>query len=340
MSKPSPVMPSKIATGIAVALLIGVPATAREIQTLDLAEGYSEENRLPYPVLDGAAVGAVQFGAVEWTPAPGRAVIYNLRNRQPRYTLSPAIDPGALLALSLRAEAQALGWTSAGGPAWKIDVSVENLSLFQRKSDFGPNMYFAMMDAASTIAGPEGTREVRHLVTNVYWRFNGGFGNKDEATEAVAGFLVDAAQELVTLLNRDVVHAPPRPEVAGALAGIGKDIEDRAAELRGVGYSGQRELIAPLFALLASQEAEDRRWPIVNALGFLGDENTPNQLVALSARAEEDERYFLLKALHYLDRADLAVRLDTSDDKAGRVLYDQIAAFAAKHRPTARPGAP
>lgn len=185
-----------------------------------------------------------------------------------------------------------------GTAGWTLSGTLDDVYLESAPILFGPIMFYAHMRVTLNARPQDGEpRTVTYRLHNMYARANGGFGVQDEASEVLANFLIDSAQEIVARLNRDVFEAPAHPSIrlrAEALSA--SSLNDREADLRTIGLSGEPAAVPLLLALLAKEKDEGNRVYVIDALAHLGAGDAVQPLAQRYAGEDEDGRYFILKA--------------------------------------------
>jgi hypothetical protein len=316
---------------VAFLLVLGPVPTAHGfvIEDLDLALGRTEENRIGAPIFDTEGIAAISFGKIASRIDPDDYVVYKMTKSQltprpakksPHYKLHPSIDLGSLLTDALRSEAGAMGFRSDAGPdVWQVGGSLHDLVLEFRPSGggFGPALFYGYADLE--LEARWGGAEARTLRLRTYSMshlYNGGFGLADEAKEALMRFLIDSAQEAVSRLNRELLHALPQASIASRLQSLQPDGEDQENDLRLIGLSGSPEAVPRLLDLLAAESDESDRVDILDALAKIGSEEAFDALSRRYAEEDEDCRLFTLKAMAAMgdDRArEFIARQGTTD---------------------------
>lgn len=300
--------PRILAVVLALPLGAMAPLAAAELSVIELAWGYDpEDNVLGAPVFEGASAPPIRFEGLKVERDPQADFVRRIPGgfvRALRYRLAPGLDLGALLTTSLRSEAGTLGLRS--GPENEavvvrgklLDPFVENRGIFG-----GAILFYSYFAVELEIVWPDGrTQTLAGSFHEMVTRVNGGFGAKDEAGEATARLLVNAAQEIVARIARDHLAAPVSPAVKDlipALAASGAD--DRYPSLRRLGLSGLPEAAPMLLQLMAREKEEDDRSQVIGALASLRDPEAAAKLAAAYRQDDaEDCRFAMLKAFAYL----------------------------------------
>lgn len=283
---------------------------ARDLEEIDLAWGHDTEDNVVGPVFEGASAPPLRFETLGAAYDKKADVIRRIPGgfvRPLRYTLSPSLDLGVLLTRALTEESVTLGLRSQ--PAAEavvvrgrlVDFFLENRGVFG-----GAILFYGYLDVELEVIFPDGRQQpLRGSFHGMYTRFNGGFGGRDEAGEAIARFLVESAQEIVARIGHGVLGAPPHPAILG-LAGdlASQGVENRYADLRRVGLSGLPEALPHLSAALAQETEEDNRSALLGAIANLRTSAALPLLERAYATDQEDCRYFVLKALAYLGTSE------------------------------------
>jgi hypothetical protein len=300
-------------------------SAANPLDKVSLEDGRHDENRVQGPVWETQGAPSVRFGEVTCTCQAGDPLVRRAKSGKPRYVIGSQLDLPGLLASALRAEAATLGLptaadSSSSGPV--VDVSIEHIELGEKRIPFGPLMYFTVLEVELRASGAPGVEPVHRLsLPNLAWQYNAGFGARDEASEALAMVIVEAAQEIVGYVATEIARLEPASTIAGTLAAIrAYGVEDREAEVRRIGLSGARALATELAALAASQDEEDERSEIFDALAMLRDASVVPELIRFYDGEDADARFFLLKALAAIGDAAAMQFLEgrgTGDPEAG-----------------------
>lgn len=290
---------------LVLALLVAGPARAGSIKQVVLDQGRTDENRIVTPVFDASDAPGLVVGEIASGLDPGLKVVSRLGwGRVPDPTLGQAIQVGDLLAQAMRSEGVALGLpvTEDGAGAWRVSGRVDDLALKVRVIMFGPLVFYGYLEATFTVTGPEGeSAERTYRVFNLASRYNAGMGMEDEVSETLAQLFVEAGQEVMSRLNRDLFHLPPRPGIAERARTLaGQDVDGRESELRTVGLSLAPDAVAPLLALLESERDEGDRVHVLDALANLGSPEAVPVLIRRFAGEETECRYATLDALQTL----------------------------------------
>ncbi len=316
---------------IAIVVLLAslpAPAWARVMEGLVLEDGRTDENQYRTPVIDAVGIAPISFGKFESNPGPGGHIAYLMHKSQltakpkykTHYELSPSIDLGAAFVEALHSESNQMGFSTSAQAGWKVSGTLNNPVLEIRPSGggWGPLIFYGYMELELTIEDAEGnTSSERMTALNMSHHYNAGFGAQDEVREALARFLIEAAQEVVARLNRKYFKAPPHPQISGLLNSLRPDDDDPENKLRAIGLSGSQEAIPKLLELLEQDDEEDNRLQMINALALLGAEEAIPALARRYAGEDEDCRVFTLKALDYLGTAEARAVIEKQgvDDK-------------------------
>jgi hypothetical protein len=128
--------------------------------------------------------------------------------------------------------------------------------------------------------------------------YNAGFGRKDEAAVALARLLLQGSQDVLARLNRKVFHAAPNARIE-TLVKAAAPVE---ADLHAIGLAAPASAADTLVRQLASEQDEDRRAEIIDALALIGAPESVTPLADRLAREkDEDCRWYSIKALDYID---------------------------------------
>jgi hypothetical protein len=292
-------------------ICFAVAAGAGTIKKLDLACGEEEETSITTPVYSAEDVVPVVFGTVESAfdrKAPVvRRLAKGLFNRGVQYGLDRSVDLGALMTEALGKQAAAMGIDTAGGDdSWQVNGSLKEIYLESKQVPYGPVLFYGYMTIELNVSRSDAETQTFNLrLTKMFHRYNAGMGRKDEAREALAGFLIQSAQEIVARLNRELFKAPAHPSIAEALEVLkATGTDDRDNELLRVGLSGSREAVPDLLNLLQREKQEAYRVHIINALANIGEPGVKEPLAARYATEDEDCRLFILKAMEYIGGDD------------------------------------
>jgi hypothetical protein len=289
-------------------------ASAIVVDSVDLDLGRTEENRISAPLFETDGVGSISFEPIASRVDTGDYVAYRLTNKflkdrsarkKPHFKLDPSIDLGALLTKALREEGSAMGFEVAPeGGAWRVSGTLHDLDLQLHASGggFGPTLFYGYADLELAVRKGTGEPVSRRFQTFTFTHlYNAGFGAQDEVKEALAGLLVESAQEAISRLNRDLFHAPPDPRVAYRLESIRPGGDDQELDFLLVGLGGTDEAVPRLLRLLDAEDNEGDRVDILNALAIIGSDDAFEPLSSRYADEDEDCRLFILKAMAYLD---------------------------------------
>jgi hypothetical protein len=321
---------------LSAVMLCGVAAHAGKIKEVALPTGEDAGARIASPVYDGAQAPPLIFNQIEAAYERDgqviRALSKGMFTRGAQYDLDPAVDLAALLTQALAEEAVAMGLKGqqVAEGAWSVGGSLDEVYLQSKQVPYGPVMFFGFMKLSLTVSDGSGeSRDLELRLTNMYHRYNAGFGRKDEASEALAGFLLQSAQEIVARINLEVLKAPAASSIAGTLETLKSEgAKEQKKNLLRVGLSGSQEAVSVLLGLLDSTKDESDRVHIINALANLGDGSVVEPLMARYGKEDEDCRLFILKALSYVSREDgekLAKEKGVKDkDKACKYLANWL----------------
>jgi hypothetical protein len=309
---------------VCAAVLAGGPAEGQKpLSPLDMSLGRTDDNFLSGPVLDGRDGERVSFESLDWQGG-GDALVRRRKNQKVRYTAGEKL--GAHLADAMTSEARALGLETGDG-GWRVGGSIDEIAMDERRITYGPHMFYSYMGVTLRIESPSGeTASQRYRVHEIYWRYNAGFGARDEALEALATFVVDSAQELVVRLNMDFFGNPPASRIAAIAIDAGR-LDDQRALIREVGLSGSADGASALLGLLLRTSDESERADILNGLALLQSEESASLLMGSYASEGEDARFFALKALDYLggEARDFAIEQGSRDEEEScRLLAERV----------------
>ncbi len=299
---------------ITLCFVVAVPATALVLENFSLDAGRTEDNRIIAPVFDAAGMPSVHFSAFSFEPDRSQHVVYRIltesllgsspRFKKPRYVLEAGTQLEEHLTEALRTEAKAMGFDASetASAGWRVGGTIHKLAVELRTSGggWGPYLFFGHLDATFTVQR-ENEPAVQHRwqhfdMSHIY---NAGFGAQDEAREALARFLLSAAQEIVARLNRHHFNAPPHPSVLSLLEGLGSEDDRFENSVLRVGLSGDPAAEPLLLQMLRDERDEADRANIVNALANLGQPGTFDELSSRYDGEDEDVRLFILKAMSY-----------------------------------------
>ncbi|HEX7186121.1 MAG TPA: hypothetical protein VF756_30120 [Thermoanaerobaculia bacterium] len=327
-------MKRNVLAAVFLLALCSSPALARVLEVFNLDAGRTDKNRIASPVWDAGAAEPVVVEPIASKLDSEYKVARRLSMRVPEFTVSPAIDLGRLLSAALQTEGTAMGLriASPGTAGWTVSGTLDDVFVETRPIIYGPIMFYAYMKVALNVRRGGGEpRAVTYRLHNMYARANGGFGVQDEVSEVLANFLIDSAQEIMARLNRDFFQAPAHPSIklrTDVLAA--STLDDREAELRMIGFSGSREALPVLLALLAKEKDEGNRVYVLDALASLGAVEAVQPLAQRYAGEDEDCRFFILKAWDYIggeEARSLILRNGPEDeDKACRSLAARLKA--------------
>jgi hypothetical protein len=310
---------TRIATFLAIPLLAAAPALGAALELVDLAWGYdAEDNVLGAPVFEGASAPPIVFETLRMRRDPEAEFVRRIPGgfvRPLKYDLAPSLDLGALLTTALRAEASTLGLRSTpqadavvvGGELF--DPFLENRGVFG-----GAILFYSYFAVDLELRFPDGrTEKLKASFHDMVTRVNGGFGAKDEAGEATARLLVNAAQEIAALIARNHLKAPVQPAIPDQLQQLlAAGADGRYPTLKRIGLSGLPAAGPALFELAAREKEEDDRAQVIGALANLRDPAIADQLAArYREEDDEDSRFQILKAIAYARGPRAAEQLKT-----------------------------
>ena len=320
------------------------------INQISLEKGIDDENRLSEPVLDAFETGPLAVGA--FTASYDKRALFvrrvggNIFSRGPEYRLSPVVDVAALFTEAVRTEAEAIGFDVATSveSGWRLTGTIRDVYLESRQIYFGATLFYGWLDVELQLEqlGGNVATTVPMRLYHYYAAYNAGMGRRDEAESAAAHLFIEGAQELLARLNRNYFKAPPHVSIDGKLAVIrtAGTVEDHHQWLRAIGLSGHTDAIPVLLAILPTENDEDDRQKIIDALASLGSSEVIEILASRYAREEEDCRWHTLKAMDYIGSDAAAVVVSTyglaDDDLAPRHLATRI---MAQRRSDPPPGA-
>jgi hypothetical protein len=296
-----------------------VVLSAATIKEIKLAGGYDELNTLKTPVYDNAGKPGV---VIELTAAYDRKAKF-VRNtgrfvtKGPEYDLDRNLDLAVVLNQAFKSEAAAMGLAPATGAPWRVSGKLTQAYLESRQVYMGPMLFWGFLEADVQITSPTGQTATRRLRAHSYTgKFNGGFGRQDEAEESAAHLFVEGAQEMLALINRDFIKAPPASDIKARFARVRADgVEKAEADVWAIGLSGFPEAGPALLSMLPSQPSEGLRARVINTLGLLGTREAVAVLGERYAKEEEDARYATLKAMDYIGGPDAERVINTSGAK-------------------------
>ena len=325
------------AVAIAIALSLFVAGvSAATIQQIRLTEGRDDTNLITAPVYESPG-HSIQFAI---TSNYDRRAKFVRRTggrlpatRGPEYDLDQKVDVAALLNEALVSEALSLGLTRAGATklAWKVTGTIRDVYLESRQVYMGATLFYGYLDVDLLLSGPDAATHSRRLRLHTYsGGYNAGFGRRDEAESAAAHLLVEAAQEILARLNRDVLRAAPHRDMSGRLDRLLKlGVKGNLSDLRMVGLSGLPAAVPALLDLVAKEGQESLRAALIDALAQLGAPEAVAPLASRYAAEDEDPRWYILKAMDYIggpEAARLVHSAGLKDEDAGpRRLAGRIA---------------
>ena len=288
-------------------LLLPTPALARKVKPLDgvlLELGRDDENTIRTQIWDASDGPRVFFEPFTCTCKPGDPLVVMLKNDKPFFGVGTNRDLGTLFRDALRAEAATLGMRTARdreGADWVVTGNIDEIEMSLKPIPFGPILYYSHVRLTLKVAG-EGQDAGGHALGlhNLHWRYNGGFGIKDESQEALAHLVVESSQEILAYLAR-LARLPATGAVDTALSAVSAyGVNGREVEVRKVGLSGDRKLAQDLVAVLPRLKEEDERFEVYEALANLREPAVVPELIRWYDREDDDGRYFILKALAYI----------------------------------------
>lgn len=307
-------------------------AKSIEGDEIDFATGRNDENILTSPAWDGAAGPSLYIGDFTCACQSGDPLVVRNKNRKPRYTVGASLHLGTLLADAMRQEARTLGLRvaeSADEADLTVSGTIDELLLGERTIPYGPLMYYSHLDLSLSLTGSNPASDDHALsLYNIVWRYNAGFGAKDEAREAVAQFLVESSQEVLAFVAR-TLDVPAAESVTGALDSVvASGVKDRILEVRRVGLSGADGAAEKLAQRIDRESKEGHRIELYEALGNLREPTAVDTLTARFATDDEDGRYFIVKALAYIGGEDALAfvrdRATNDGDRGVRNLAERV----------------
>ena len=304
---------SVLATAVlAMACSAAVLAIAT-ISELTLNDGRTDANTLATPVLDPAKAPTLQFAPVTATFDRGAKIVRKgasgFFTKGPEYNLGSNVDLAALLGEALRREAAAMGFGGSGSPVWKVETTIKDIYIESKQVPYGATLFWGYMDLEVTTSSPD-REQARHrfAVHNYAPGFNAGIGRKDEAQVALARLLLQGSQDVLARLNRKVFHAPPNDRIDTLV----KAAAPGEADLHAIGLAAPESANDALVRQLASEQDEDRRAWLIDALALIGSPASVTPLADRFAREkDEDCRWYTIKALDYIDTAEAREAIKT-----------------------------
>lgn len=308
--------PVSCRTTIAVAvllLLVAGAARAGVIRSVDLDSG-RDRTALAGPVWAPSPEFRLQLGEFTHRFDFDQRAVDTFGGSGSKDRLDPAVDLGALFGGELARQARELGLTT-GPDGWHLSGVVEDLMVRNREVAFGPLLFFGHIDVRLTVTDPAGeVAEVRYRFHPTSVRFNAGFGSRDENAEAIAQFLIEAAQETLARLNRQFFRQQPVAGVQERILELHRTAADPDEDLiRWLGIAGDVRAIEPLLAAASGAEDESARAEAVEALGILGADVALPELRARYAKEEAEVRCAILATVAELDPAGAATWLSEAD---------------------------
>lgn len=277
------------------------------IKAVRLADGYNDTNRLTAPVVDPARAPVLSItvtGAYDKGAKIVRRGATSMFTRGPEYNLDKAVDLAAIFAEATRTEAAAMGFTTAGAAdaGWSIAGTIKDVYLESKQIPYGATLFYGYMLLDVNVGQGRAAPQSRQLRFHSYFGgYNAGLGRRDEAEAALAYLLVESAQDLLSRLNREFVHAPAHPEIAtliGRIQPTGIDAE--GPELHRIGLAGVPEAASAILKWLPGEADENRRSALIDTLADLGAADAVAVLASRYATEDEDCRWYTLKAMDYI----------------------------------------
>lgn len=280
---------------------------AKDLEVVDLSDGYdTEDNVLTGPVFEGTSAPPLVFEGLTSAFDQDEFFIRRIPDgfvRPLRYGISPSLDLAGLLTSALRAESSTLGLRSSPAEdAVKVSGKITDAFMENRGIFGGAILFYGYLVLDLKVTFPDGREITLETASHdMFARVNGGFGARDEAGEAVARFLVQAAQEVVAIIARAHLKAPVHPGVLNLIPTVLRTgAENQYISLRRLGLSGHADALDPLLTLLDREREEDNRSQVISALANLRQERG---LQALADRypqeKDEDCRFYSIKAFAY-----------------------------------------
>lgn len=300
-----------ISTVIFLALLLLINISSIEAITIKqvrvAALGHNDTNTIQFPIFisEGLAPLAIRTLTSSYDPkAKIVRGIGTLFTKPPSLNLDSKINLATLFTKSLQAEAKVLGIPLAASepPAemWTVSGNLTDIYLeTSQASAKGWIMFWGFMDLALEIEAPDGTADKRRYRVHTYQATPPGspldLTGKQEA--ALAIFLVEGAQEVLSRLNREFFKAPASPDIEKKVEKLAASgVKKNEAELHLAGLSGTSRAVSVLLSLLPKEKDHTWRCLVINALGRAGALEAVNLLSERYAQEEELCRWYTLKA--------------------------------------------
>jgi hypothetical protein len=254
-----------------------------------------------YHALDGAGAAPVYVGEV--TSSLDRSATVLKRGGKKRTSgldcdIDPSVDLAGGLRNALRFNLRVLGLRGAetpSGEAWQVTGDLRSFQVFNH---VGIGAYFAWAYATTSwrLVPPGGPAQDRVLRTAMFFPLECGMGTcGDCGAASVVSGLDMASLDILARLNREVVKAPPHPDVT---AYARRDAE--AEEWFALGMSGATQTVPKLLEILAAEKDDGHRWLLIRALTWLGSADILPALTANYDAEDEDVRWHVLRAIDYL----------------------------------------
>ena len=295
--------------------------TIREVK---LADGYSDDNRITTPVFDATAVPPLNITIRSTFDRSAKIVrrgATGFFTRGPEYNLDKAVDLAAIFQEALRAEAAPMGFrvSSSADDSWRVNGTIKDIYLESKQIPYGATLFYGYLDLDVDVSSPNSAGRKHPMRFHSYYGgYNAGLGRKDEAAEALANLLVEAAQEAISRLNHEFFNARPRSEIEGRIGQLRAGAPLGNA-LHLIGLSGAPSAVPVVLKLLAADSEENRRSELINSLARLGASGAVEPLANRYATEDEDCRWYILKAMDYIggDSALALVKSQGLKDRDG-----------------------
>jgi hypothetical protein len=296
-----------------------VALSAATIKEIKLADAYDEMNTLKTPVFDNAGRPGI---VIELTAAYDRKakIVRNtgrFMTKGPEYDLDKNLDLAVVLNEAFKKEAATMGLAPVTGAPWRVSGKLTQAYLESRQVYMGPMLFWGFLEADLLITSPTGQTTTRKMRAHSYsGQFNAGFGRQDEAQESLAELFLEGAQEMLALINRDFIKAPPAADMKSRLERVrSMGVEKAEADVWALGLSGFPEAGPALLGMLTTQPTEGLRARVINTLGVLGTREAIAVLGERYAKEDEDARFATLKAMDYIGGPDAERVINTSGAK-------------------------
>jgi len=283
------------------------PTSAATLNKLRMDRGYEDEIRIASPILAAEGTAVIRIDPISSEYDRQTPMFYKLNasllGNKPKHklkaTFTDSIDLGELLTEALRSEGSSMGLRIASGTGQTEAVRVRGtLNDIELEYVAAWMWYFyCYMDVDIVVEELNG--ETRTLRLKLHNYISVG---RNSLERSLARFLIQSAQEIMALINREVIHAPPSSFATQIVDTLGANVRaDQWNSLLLVALAGIRDAVPKLQELLTQEKDEEDRVHIANALAILSSSEDVGFLARHYETEEDvDVRYNVAKALAYI----------------------------------------